>query len=217
MIFSNGFLESRKEKFLLIRQKKIPMEIKDFQSWDEEKKDINDNLVIPLYRRFCREYGVNFHFGDQKYALDENILSAIRLEEIPLFGQALSLFNYIKQPYHAYKEGLVTFNYTSWDSFDYRKMYMEDTAKMLSEKESETIKLETLFASCYVIALIATFVLTALIFSNLFLNVAIIFVVGAGPWLLCIIGGKIRLWRFNRKLNELKYQLKKISDEYENR
>lgn len=206
-----------RELFAFPPRKDMYMEIKDFRAWAKDKKDINNNLAVFLYRKFCKEYGIKFHFGDEKYSLDKNIIFEIRLKETPLHGQALSLFNFINQPYHAHKGNLVSFIYTSWDNFDYEKINTEEIAKTLSKKESEIAKLESLFISCYITTLIVTFVLAVLIFSSLFFVLPVIFVVGASPWLVYILGEKIKLWRFNRKLNKLKYQLKNISDKYENK
>ena len=96
------------------------MKYLDFDFWKKEHKDINNNLVVPSYRAFCKTYGIKFHFADESAKdLDPNKRSAIWLEEMPLHGKALSLFNFVNKPYHPFREGLVSFVYTSWDDFDY--------------------------------------------------------------------------------------------------
>lgn len=195
------------------------MKNQDFESWIKEKKDINNNLFVPLYRSFCKAYGLNFHFGDEESDIDHDKLMAIRLDEMPLHGKALSLFNFVNKPYHPFGDGLVSFTYTSWNDFDYKKLDLEEIAQEIESKDIAINKLKNESKFYAVIVLIPSLLLTGMFITKFTdLNILVILALIINIVLLMIIpnaiysrGKKVKQQKFDNKLSELKQELQDIS------
>lgn len=195
----------------------------DFESWEKEHKKINNNLAVPAYRAFCKAYGINFHFGDRARDFDHNENLAILLDEMPLHGKALSLFNFVNRPYHPFEDDLVSFAYTSWDDFDYENLTLEEVACEMENKDIDIKKSKNESAFYAVIALISSSLLVVLItiritYSNilpilaLIINFALLLVM---PRAIYKMKKRIKQREFDQKLFELQQELKDISDRHE--
>ena len=199
------------------------MKFLNFQSWLEENKDINNNLAVPSYRSFCKAYGISFHFGDEIKDFDSNKRSAILLDEMPLHGKALSLFNFVNKPYHTFREGLVSFSYTSWIDFSYETFDLDEIADML-ERKNETIKKlknESLIYGAMVLVLsvmVTGIVAVKIVDLDIFVTIVFIATVSllaAMPNAIYSRKKKSEQRKFDKKLSELKQKLKNISDKHE--
>ena len=195
----------------------------NFESWEKEHKDINNNLAVPSYRAFCKTYDIKFHFGDEEYDIHSDKHMAIHLDEMPLHGKALSLFNFVNKPYHPFREGLVSFAYTSWDDFNYENLTLEEIASEMENKEIDIKRLKEESAFYTVVALISSSLLVVLItikmtYSNILpilafiINFALLLII---PQAIYKRKKRIEQRKFDQKLLELKQELKNISDKYE--
>ena len=191
----------------------------DIESWEKEHKDINNNLAVPSYRAFCKAYGINFHFGDEIKNFDHNRHPAILLDEMPLHGKALSLFNFVNKPYHPFRDSLVSFVYTSWDDFRYESLSLEEVAREMENKDVAINRLKIESTVYGAIALIYSLLLTGIVVVKVtdidfFVILALIICVV----LLMIVPNaiysrrkKVEQQKFEMKLSELKRELQDIS------
>lgn len=195
----------------------------DFESWKKEHGDIDNNLAVPSYRAFCKAYEINFHFGDEIKDLDPNKRSVILLDEMPLHGKALSLFNFVNKPYHPFRKDIISFAYTSWDDFDYEILTPEEVACEMENKDIDIKKSKNESVFYAAIALISSSLLVVLItiqmtHSNIFpilaliINFALLLVM---PQAIYKRKKGIEQRKFDQKLLELKRELKDISDRHE--
>lgn len=198
----------------------------DFEIWKEEHKDINNNLAVPRYRAFCKAYGINFHFEDEIRDFDHNKHPSILLDEMPLHGRALSLFNFVNRPYQSFKNGLVSFTYTSWNDFDYESLSLEEICNLMESKDDLISKLKNdyeIYAGvAFISTLIATLVITSIFTSSRTFSILTPMLIIAEFVLLMVIPNaiykkrkQIEQRKFNQKLLELKQELKNISNKYE--
>jgi len=209
------------------------MKYLDFETWEKEHKDINNNLAVPSYRAFCKSYGINFHFGDEVRDFDQNKLAVplyrelakLHFDELPLHGKALNLFNFVNKPYHPFRESLVSFAYTSWDDFSYENLNLEEIAKRMENKDIVISKLESKSLIYAGIALLSSLVLTATVIVkvtdsktssilaplSVVIVLTLIFVIAENFYSL---KRKIKQQKFDKKLSELKQELKNISDRH---
>jgi ABC-type multidrug transport system fused ATPase/permease subunit len=198
----------------------------DFEARVKEHKDINNNLAVPLYRKFCKEYELNFHFADEKSIVDHDKLMSILHDEHSLHDEALSLFNFVNKSYHPFKNGLVSFVYTTPLDFDYDNLGLDEIAQEMENKDAAIKKLENQSLIYTYIAVISTLILTIVVsinitdsktFSILTLPLMII-----GFALVMFIPNaiysrrkKVEQQKFDKKLSELKQELEHISIRYE--
>ncbi|MBM7558175.1 hypothetical protein [Halanaerobacter jeridensis] len=106
----------------------------DFEKYKEEYRDINNNLVIPSYRKFCKELDLPFHFWNE--LSKEDFDPRISLEESPLHKEAMEIFNIIKPEVVLFKDKIIKYQFTSWDGqFRYNSwsvsQYLEKTSDEL--------------------------------------------------------------------------------------
>lgn len=205
--------------------RKINMKNNDYETWIEDKKDISNNLAVPLYRQFCKEYGLNFHFSDEEYPVDDEKILSIRHEELPLLGKSLALFNFINKPYHKLNGNIVIFTYTSWDDFDFEKFSLEETTNNLEEKDILISKLEHKSIVYQITAILSTVVFVSLIIVNttspkisgllgLFSAFIVATLVTAIAENVYSLKRKVGWRRFNEKLAELKQGLEDVSNRH---
>lgn len=197
----------------------------DYETWIEEKKNISNNLAVPLYRQFCKKYGLNFHFADEKYAIDNDKLLSIREEELRLLGKSLALFNFVNKPYHKLVDSIVSFTYTSWDSFNFEKFYLEEITNNLEEKDILIDRLESKIVVYQVVAILSTALLVDLIIVNvtspkisgflgLFSAILITSLLVVIAENLYSLKRKIEWRRFNDRIAKLKQELENITNRY---
>lgn len=195
-----------------------------FDSWVKERKDINNNLVVPLYRDFCKRFGIKFHFGDEINDFDPNKHPSILHDEMPLHGKAMDLFNFFfNSLYHPFRDGLVSFRFTDWGGdFDYEYLTLDQIADEMEKKDIALNKNKSESNFYATVALISSLLLTVsitIMFTKS--NILPILVTCVVFLLLIVIPQKIYSRKkrveqenFDRKLTELKQELKAISIKY---
>lgn len=195
-----------------------------FEDWVEEKKVINNNLAVPLYRKFCSEYGLKLHFGDEIKNFNPDKHAPIVLDETPLHGEAMALFNFVNRYYHPYEKGLVSFVYTDWGGdFDYEILPLEKVASEMELKDVDIKRLKYESATFSTIAVFSTSVLLALIAISITKIQILSILIFVGSLVLLPIAvlsiykrrEKTEQHKFDRKLLELQKKLKKIYLKYE--
>ncbi len=121
----------------------------------EEIKELNDELVVPAYRRFCRENGLKFHFqdGELRGRRDRRIFE----EEFKLQHEAMTLFNRLKPEYHLQGNQVVSFQLIAWGlDIKLRRTTVEDFFQKHAELLSQSKRDENLIVALLVGFIIAT-------------------------------------------------------------
>lgn len=98
-------------------------------------KEVNNELVVPAYRQFCRDNDLNFHFWDElpKEAFDLKISG----REFELHKEAMDLFNRLKPEHNLFRNQFVTFWFTSWaGDFDYTTKDVEGFIRDHSRRQT---------------------------------------------------------------------------------
>lgn len=85
----------------------------EFTELEKEYREINDELVVPSYRRFCEDLDIPFHFWDELPQEEHD--PRISLDELPLHKEAMDLFNRLKPELSLFKGKVVRFQFKSWD------------------------------------------------------------------------------------------------------
>ncbi len=190
-----------------------------YKSW---KKNVGIHLAVPLYRGFCKENRLNFHFADEKYSgVSSDQLTQLLLEEMALHGSALSLFNYKNKKYHTLDNQIVSFSYNSWDDFNIERYSIPEVCDMLIKKDEEINRLK-LQADIYgPFALISSIVSTIVIvrqLNNPTLLAATVLVVTITIALLPSFIQKYRVIKdatmYKNKIIDLQSKLAKIHTKY---
>lgn len=192
--------------------------MKDFETWANDKKHIGECIAVPLYRTFCKENQLNFHFADKKYkGITSEQYTSLLLKEMPIHSSALTLFNSKNKQYHPIDNQIVSFMYSSWDDFDYQRYTLPEISNMLSEKD-ERIKLLRLQASIYsYLALTSCLVATTISINQLRSRTLLI----AGLLIVIMITAllphqiekhlsKRDKWLFQKKIKNIQEQLAQI-------
>lgn len=89
------------------------MEPTELEQLQDEYQQLNNELVVPWYRRFCREYGLPFHFWDELPG--EEFDPKVAEAELLLHKKAMDLFNHLKPEVTLFKDKIVRFQFKSWD------------------------------------------------------------------------------------------------------
>lgn len=144
-----------------------------FTQAEKEYLELNNELVVPAYRRFCEELNLPFHFWDElpKDSFDPEI----SLDEFLLHKEAMNLFNKLKPELVLFKDNIVRFQFTSWDgTFSYDLWPIQDFIEKVSD---ELFYLKNLEKRFEVISSILAFGGALLIF------IATVFLLGKfSPW-----------------------------------
>lgn len=77
-----------------------------------EFKEINNELVVPEYRRFCDEFNLPFHFADE--LPPGSIPSEILRKELRLHQEAMDIFNEVKPAFASFKGDVIAYRFTDW-------------------------------------------------------------------------------------------------------
>jgi len=104
-----------------------------FTQAEEEYRELNNELVVPAYRRFCEELNLPFHFWDElpKDSFDPEISHG----EFELHKEAMELFNKLKPELVLFKDNIVRFQFTSWDgTFSYDLWPIQDFIERTSDE-----------------------------------------------------------------------------------
>ena len=168
-----------------------------FSQAEEEYREINNELVVPAYRRFCHELDLPFHFWDElpKDSYD----SEIACGESELHREAMNLFNSLKPELVLFKEKIVRFQFTSWDG---TFTYWSSSAQEFLDKTSDELfylkKLEhryetvsaALVLACFFLILFTTSFLLAKFRASEFLSGAL--ALGLGVVLSYVVARSIK-------------------------
>lgn len=105
-----------------------------------DRKVLNDEVVVPAYREFCRANGLAFHFWDE---LPENAFDAqTARRESGLHHEAMDLFNRMKPEFIVRDGFVVRYQFTSWDGdFEYSSWPIEE---FLSNTANEAISIKSM-------------------------------------------------------------------------
>lgn len=138
-----------------------------FTQAEEEYRQLNNELVVPAYRKFCEELNLPFHFWDElpKDSFDPEISRA----EFQLHKEAMNLFNKLKPELVLFKDNIVKFQFTSWDgTFSYDLWPIQDFIEKISdelfylknlEKRFEIISSILAFGGAFLIFIATVFLL----------------------------------------------------------
>jgi hypothetical protein len=140
----------------------------EFLQAEKEYREINNELVIPAYRRFCEELGLSFHFWDELPV--DSFDPEIAQGESALQEGAMNLFNRLKPELVLFKDKIVKFQFTSWDgTFTYSSWsiqeFLEQTSDELFylkrlERRYETVSALLVLAGCFLTFLATTVLLS---------------------------------------------------------
>lgn len=193
----------------------------DFEIYTEEYKEINNNLAVPLYRKFCKEYGLNFHFADEIKKNGGKIDNNRIFYEMKLHDEALNLFNYLNTHYYPFRGRLVSFYYETSVDFHYENLTLSEVAVemenkdiMLKKLEKEsTLYLYTISILFFIISIIIGSILSSITRSDLLFYFFLILGLLAPTALfsnIYEIKRKSEYKKFEKRLSELKGKLNNI-------
>jgi len=115
----------------------------DIEKWEKERQELNNELIVPAYRRFCKEFNLPFHFWDELPEGSHN--AKISLAENTLHREAMNLFNRLKPQFVIFKDRIVTFRFEDWaGDFKYKTWSIDNFLDETSNKfysSSQTIGL----------------------------------------------------------------------------
>jgi len=86
----------------------------EFSDYVRHKNKINNELVVPTYRQFCRDNNLPFHFADEQPEEAESIDPKVLLSEMNLHHKAMEIFNQLKQDVVFFDGMVVRFQFTDW-------------------------------------------------------------------------------------------------------
>lgn len=152
----------------------------------EQFRDMNNELVVPAYRQFCRENDLRFHFWDElpKEAFDRKVSE----REFELHKKGMALFNSLKPEHHLFRDHVVTFQLSSWaGDIDYKTKHLEefmrDHSRLQAEAKLQQTQITILSSSILVLVSIG---FSRYLASNLFWAVipgSIFLIWGSNSWL----------------------------------
>ncbi|KXK27603.1 MAG: hypothetical protein TR69_WS6001000047 [candidate division WS6 bacterium OLB20] len=139
--------------------------MQDFESWQEEKKSLNNNVVVPQFRSFCKENGLEFMFWDE--LPHESFDARFSLDQKKLITEAMDLFNIYKLRY-AYHEGRVyTYHFTTWaGDFSFDSYSIEEFLEHAGKTKYKEEKLNTWLTKLLSLAFFLILMSSSLILSN---------------------------------------------------
>lgn len=105
----------------------------DIHNETKEHALINNELVVPLYRSFCKDNGLKFHFWNELPKEDFNPVVADK--EFELHKEAMELFNQLKPEFNFFKGKIIQFKFTSWaGDFEYNTFEMDEFLKFVGDE-----------------------------------------------------------------------------------
>jgi len=101
------------------------MALNEFEVQQEYRGRLNNEIVVPSYRRFCKEHGLGFHFWDE---LPEGEFDPeISEKERKPHEEAMNLFNALKPEFIIFGNSIVWFRFTDWGGdFTYRAWSIQE-------------------------------------------------------------------------------------------
>ena len=133
---------------------------------EQEYREINNELVVPFYRKFCKAFQLPFHFFDEMNIDSQNKEIANSLTrrywdiEFHVHDKAMSLFNVLKPEFVFYKNQILQFKFSSWDEFSHHSWTIKEFLNLTADSLYYQKKLESRFQKA-----IATLALTALVLT----------------------------------------------------
>ena len=105
------------------------------------KSELSHKLVVPAYRKFCRQNGLNFHFWDELPKGDFNL--KVASAELELQMEAMGLFNALKPEYDFYEGNVISFRFSCWDGhFEHTSQPSADFLNQAAQNQRQLEKLE---------------------------------------------------------------------------
>jgi len=148
-----------------------------YKQAEKEYQELNNELVIPSYRRFCKELNLQFHFWDE--LLKDSYNSEISLAEFPLHNEAMDLFNRLKPEVVIFKDKVIRYQFTNWNGdFTYDSWPIQEYFDKVSDELFYLKNLEKRYKSVstrlvFVISILAFIVTTLLLLMLLSWKLAI--------------------------------------------
>jgi len=100
---------------------------------ENQKKTINNSIVVPEYRNFCKNNDLPFRFWDE--LPKESFNSELARKERELHKEAMDIFNSTKKPYSYFDKNLIKWRFTDWGGdFEYESEAVEE---FIAKKEEE--------------------------------------------------------------------------------
>ena len=144
------------------------------ENFDEEYKELKNELVVPAFRKFCREYNLLFHFKDE-FAEEAAYHAVIGLGELKLHWEAMKYFNLLKPELVEFKNNVVRYKFIDRDgTFSYDLMPIDEYLTESSDKSFYLGKLEARYKSLSEII--------AIIFSCTIFIAAMLAIAKFSPW-----------------------------------
>ena len=113
----------------------------DFKGWEDEQTRLNNEIIVPAYRQFCRENNLAFHFRDE--LPNELFNPEVEMEEHKLHQEAMNCFNNLKQKYVLFNNKIYTYHFTDWGaSFEFQSWQIDDFLNQANELENTDASLQ---------------------------------------------------------------------------
>jgi len=150
------------------------MEEMSFDKWVNERTKLNNEIIVPAYRQFCKENSLAFHFWDE--LPKEQFNPEIALEELMLHHEAMNCFNNLKPKFVLFNNKIYTFHFTVWGGdFEFMEWEIEDFLNQAHEQVNRVGGLEKQLQAAFsilgvmsVILIIVLTVLTSIFFADKF-------------------------------------------------
>jgi hypothetical protein len=105
----------------------------DLACIQNEYDRLNNELVVPSYRAFCKAYRLSFHFWDE--LPEDEFDRDISERELALHKDAMSLFNRLKPEVQVFEGHAVQYRFTCWDgSFEYERAPLDKFAESVGDQ-----------------------------------------------------------------------------------
>ena len=131
--------------------------------WDppyslEERRELNNELVVPAYRSFCEELELPFHFWDELPRSEYDVGIAVREDRLHM--EAMNIFNRVNPELSFFKGDVVRYLLTGWEGeFDHKRTPVNEFLEQAADRECYLRHLEKRFrALSGVVAVSVSFV-----------------------------------------------------------
>lgn len=96
----------------------------EFNLFEEERTKFNNEIVVPEYRKFCRENELKFHFWDEIPEGKNDY--EIYIKESELHKESMVCFNNLKTPFVYNGKRISRYNFEDWSGGIKRETWNED-------------------------------------------------------------------------------------------
>lgn len=196
----------------------------DFNIWEGEKTKFNNEIVIPEYRKFCKENDLKFHFWDEIPEGKDDY--EIHIKELQLHKEAMACFNNLKTPFFYFGKRISRYNFEDWSGGFKRETWNEDdffkeTAELKEKYKVVEGQMKKLLIILFILFIAFVFFLSAYIMKFYFgeiYNFPLIVFGLIFPALICnLIENtffKDYLKDYKKRINEYKIRLEKLKKKF---